>query len=199
MRLFIISLFLSTALISDFILKDELGLRKEFHDEVEKIATELFQKTSIEMFMLILHTTNGENITKIAKEELAKHSDQSLILAFTEVEKKVDIVATSSVLKLFDKEQVLSPFPWKGTILPILGERIKKDPREKYSVALFNGFADIAEQIANSKKVVLESAVGNANKFVLNIVRAIFYFIITLALGYMIFKKFFKKGENNEK
>ena len=166
---------------------------------MEKIATELFQKTSIEMFMLILHTTNGENITKIAKEELAKHSDQSLILAFTEVEKKVDIVATSSVLKLFDKEQVLSPFPWKGTILPILGERIKKDPREKYSVALFNGFADIAEQIANSKKVVLESAVGNANKFVLNIVRAIFYFIITLALGYMVFKKFFKKGENNEK
>jgi hypothetical protein len=198
LKLFKLLLFLiaQSSLSANFILKDDLGIHQEFHKQVETMGNELFQKSGISAYMLILKTTNGKSLSTIGEEELAKLPKNSLILTFTEVERKVDILATPEVLKLFDKEQVLSPFPWSGTILPILGERIKQDPRHKYSVALFNGYADIVEQIAESKNIQLETAVGSSNKYVLNIIRAIFYGVIVTALGYMLYKRFFKKEEN---
>ena len=132
----------------------------------------------------------------LGEEELAKLLEtekSSLILTFAETEQKVDIVASKELLELFDKEQILSPYPWTGTILPILGEKIKQDPRHKYSVALFNGYADIVEQIAKNKNIVLENSVGDSNKYVLNIIRIIFYSIIIIALTYLLRKSFNKR------
>lgn len=184
-------------LFANFILKDELGIHAEFHSQIETLGKELFEKTGISSYMIILKTTDEVSLSILGKDKLAELPENSLILTFSELEKKVDIVASPEIYKLFDKEQILSPYPWTGTILPILGERIKKDPRHKYSVALFNGYADIVEQIAESKNIVLENAVGSSNKFVLNIIRAIFYGIIVFALGYIVYRKYFeKKGEN---
>lgn len=184
------------SLFGDFILKDEIGINKEFHEEVEKLGEELFQKSGISAYMLILKTTNSRSLSLVGLEELEKLGENSFILTFAEVEQKVDIVATEQVLKLFDKEQVLSPYPWSGTILPILGEKIKQDVRHKYSVALFNGYADIVEQIANNKDITLANSVGSSNKYVLNILRVIFYSILFIALSYLFYRKFIKKGAN---
>jgi len=195
--LFILFSTLTTSLFGKFILKDELEMNQAFTQQVEELGEELYQKTGIGAYMLILKTTNGESLSIVGKRELEKLPNDSLILTLTEMEQKVDIVAYPEVLKLFDREQVLSPLPWRGTILPILGEKIKSDVRNKYSVALFNGYADIVEQIADSKGVKLEHSVGNANKYVINTLRLIFYSIVVIALGYMLYKKFQKGREKN--
>lgn len=186
-----------TNLSATFILKDELQIHQEFHNQIDILGEELFTKLGISAYVLILKTTDGKSLTKLGSEELAKLPKNSLILTFTELERKVDIVASQDILKLFDKDQILSPFPWRGTILPILGEKIKQDPRNKYSVALFNGYADIVEQIAENSNIVLENSVGSSNKFVINIIRAIFYGIIVIALGYIVYKKLFKQKESD--
>jgi hypothetical protein len=200
MRIVTIFLFLifQSNLSANFILKDELEIHQEFHNQVEIIGKELFEKSGISTYILILKTTNGVSLSEIGKNELAKLPKKSVLFTFTEFERKVDIVASQEMLALFDKEQILSPLPWSGTVLPILGEKIKQDPRHKYSVALFNGYADITEQIANSLNIKLESSVGNANKYVLNTIRAIFYGIIIFALGYIIYRKFFKRDNQSE-
>ena len=200
MRIVTIFLFLifKSNLSANFILKDELEIHQEFHNQVEIIGKELFEKSGISTYILILKTTNGVSLSEIGKNELAKLPKKSVLFTFTEFERKVDIVASQEMLALFDKEQILSPLPWSGTVLPILGEKIKQDPRHKYSVALFNGYADITEQIANSLNIKLESSVGNANKYVLNTIRAIFYGIIIFALGYIIYRKFFKRDNQSE-
>ena len=195
--LFLLFYIFQNSLSATFIIKDELGIHPEFHNQIDVMGNELLQKTGISAHILILKTTNGESLSKIGGEELAKLPKNSLILTFTELEKKVDIVGYPETLKLFDKEQVLSPYPWSGTILPILGEKIKKDPRHKYSVALFNGYADIVEQIAETKSVTLDNAVGSSNKVVINIIRAIFYGIIVFALGYIIYKMYLRKKVKN--
>lgn len=182
---------MSSFLFGEVIIKDEISLNQKFHESIEKIGTELLAKTGVSAHILILKTTNNRNLNIIGAEELDKFTQankQAVILTFAENEQKVDIVASPDVLTMFDKEQILSPYPWVGTILPILGEKIKIDPREKYSVALFNGFADIVEQIAEHKQIVLENSVGNSNKYVLNIIRAIFYSIIFIALGYLLLR-----------
>jgi len=187
-----------TNLSATFVLKDELRIHPEFQNEIDVLGSELLEKTGVSAYVLILKTTDGESLTKIGSEELAKLPENSLILTFTELERKVDIVASESIFKLFDKDQVLSPLPWSGTILPILGEKIKQDPRNKYSVALFNGYADIVEQIAETKGVFLENSIGNANKVVINTIRAIFYGVIVIALGYIVYRKFFQKKDKSD-
>lgn len=196
MRYLISVIIFLSGLSAEVILRDELSIHQEFHNSVEKIGAELFQKSGISTHILILKTTNGKHLNILGKEELAKLLEtekSSLILTFAETEQKVDIVASKELLELFDKEQILSPYPWTGTILPILGEKIKQDPRHKYSVALFNGYADIVEQIAKNKNIVLENSVGDSNKYVLNIIRIIFYSIIIIALTYLLRKSFNKR------
>jgi hypothetical protein len=201
------TLFRATALISlllttiqaenlqNFIYKDEVHFTKEFYDEVNTLGTELFNKTGISVYMVIYSKTGDKHLVELEKELLnGVLPENSVVLGFADAEKKVDIQAHESVLKLFDRDQILSPYPWTGTILPILGEKVKGDPRKKYAVALFNGYADIVEQIAESRDVELSSAVGNSNKYVLNILRLFFYGTIVVALFYLIYRKFIKKG-----
>jgi hypothetical protein len=197
MRLLIaLLLALNTQLLSKYILKDELGINMEFHHQVETMGSEIFQKSGVGVYMLVLQTTNGKSLSTIGAEYLDTLPKNSVILTFAETEKKVDILSSPDVEKLFDKEQILSPYPWSGTILPILGEKTKGDPRNKYSVALFNGYADMVEQIANELNIRLDSAVGSANKIVINSLRLVFYGILAVALTYFLYKKFFKRRED---
>jgi hypothetical protein len=182
---------------SDLIVRDEVIFFPDFITEVEKMGSELQKKLNIYVKMLILKTTEEQKLHQKAREVFTKNPEQKIILlAFTKKEKKVDIFASDPKLyETFDKEQILSPYPWSGTILPILGEKIKKDPRHKYAVALFNGYADIVEQVASFHEVELETAVGNSNKYFLNVLRLIFYGVILIALIYYFYKKIVSKKE----
>jgi hypothetical protein len=166
-------------------------MKVEFHDEVNIMGKELFELSGVGVYILMLHSTNGESLSKVGLDYFKTLPKNSTLLTFSELEKKVDII--SDVEYLFDKEQILSPYPWSGTILPILGEKTKGDPREKYSVAIFNGYADIVEQSADTLNITLDSAVGSANKIVINSLRLLFYGILLLALFYIIYKKVLKK------
>jgi hypothetical protein len=193
MRIILTVFLFSVSLFGKYVLKDELFMHPEFINKIEILGNEVETKTGIAVYVLILKTTNGESLSIIGKDELAKLPENSAILTFTETEQKVDIVGYDEVLKLFDREQILSPYPWSGTILPILGEKIKSDLRNKYSVALFNGYADIVEQIAENKNVTLENGVGNANKIVINSLRLVFYGVIVFAIFFYFYKKFKRK------
>jgi len=195
----LISLFLiplGAENLKNFIYKDDVHFTKEFYDEVNILGNELFNKTGISVYMIVYSKTGDKHLVELERELLAQLPENSVVLGFTDAEKKVDIQAHESVLKLFDRDQILSPYPWTGTILPILGEKVKGDPRKKYAVALFNGYADIVEQIAESKEIELSNAVGSSNKFVINILRLFFYGTILIALGYIVYKKFFKREKN---
>jgi len=88
-------------------------------------------------------------------------------------------------MKSFDKEAVLSPF--SGTIIPLLVAKNKKD--DKYTAALFNGYADIADQVADSYNVELASSIGNTNRNIINLLRFVIYTSILIALAVYIVKK----------
>jgi hypothetical protein len=193
MRIILTVFLFSVSLFGKYVLKDELFMHPEFINKIEVLGNEVEAKTGVAIYVLILKTTNGESLSIIGKDELSKLPENSAILTFTETEQKVDIVGYDEVLKLFDREQILSPYPWSGTILPILGEKIKSDLRNKYSVALFNGYADIVEQIAENKNIILENGVGDANKIVINSLRLVFYGILIFALFFYFYKKFKRK------
>ena len=159
------------------------------------------------------------------KELGSQLQEPFIILGFSELDKKVDIYASpASLYKDFNKAQILSPSAtfigavitgvmfarsfdeWSeimssygGTILPILAERAKgKDVVEKYSVALFNGYSDIAEQVAASKGKSLSSAAGSGSQTFIDIIRLIFYGVIALAFYKYFRGKFLAKKRDDE-
>ena len=161
---------LNFAFAAQIVAKNDEILSPAVAGKISQIGDELYARSGI-LAAVAVYESLGE---------------QSLRVALAKRERKVEIFADPATLKLFDKEQILSPFPERGTILPIL---TSKNGKDVYNAAILNGYADLTEQIAASLGVKLESAIGDANKMALNALRAAVYGSIILVFAVMIYKK----------
>ena len=216
----IFTLTLHTNLNAEYLYKDEIIFNPSFNAEVEKLGLELHQKTGIALRLLMLkELPNKMNIVDYEKEIIKEFNEPTILLTFSEMDSKVDILASEpSLYEYFDKKQVLSPvsspvqafvvallsFDFSdmssgGTIIPLLAQKAKKgEVLGKYSGSMFNGYADIAEQVAKSKEVVLENAVGNSNQNSILIVKIIFYGFIIYGLILYVRRKLYIRRQKNE-
>ena len=197
-RSVVIFLFVTAILQAKFIHKDELIKIDNFSSQVETIGQELFEKTGISLYMINIKAIENEMLIQ-TEQRIAQELQEPFILLSLSIGKaeqgKVDIYASNQMQTKFDRDQVLSPYPWSGTIIPIITSKKKGNPKEKYGAAMLNGYADIAEQVAYSYGVELKSALGNSNKITINIFRAIFYSVLILAFSYWIYRKFFRRSK----
>jgi hypothetical protein len=216
----ILTLFFHTLLSAQYLYKDELIFNPAFNAEVEKLGSELYQKTGISLRLVMLkELPNDMNIVEYEKELMKDFNSSTVLLTFSEMDSKVDILANPpSLYEYFDKKQVLSPISSPvqafviallnmnfsdmssgGTIIPLLAQKAKAgEVLGKYSGSMFNGYADIAEQIAQSKGVVLENAVGNANQNSIFVVKVLFYGFILYAIFMYIKRKLYRRRHKNE-
>jgi len=216
----ILTLSFQTNLTAEYLYKDELIFNPLFSKQVEKLGYELHQKTGISLKLIMLkELPNKMNIVDYEKSLMKDFNEPTILLTFSEMDSKVDILASeSSLYDYFDKKQVLSPISSPvqafvigllnmdfsdmtsgGTILPLLAQKAKKgEVLGKYSGSMFNGYADIAEQIAGNKNVVLENAVGNANQISIMFVKIFFYGFIIYAIFLYIKRKLYIRRQNSE-
>ena len=222
----IFTLLLSNTLFAEYLYKDDVVQRDSFSEEIEKIGSELYQKTGVSLYLVMVRDLD-ENQT-IAEYEMAlakELREPAVILSFVELKKQVQILANpSSLYSEFDKERILSPNAtfigavvssimfarslddvkeimgsYGGVILPVLAERAKGDEIvEKYAVAMFNGYSEIAEEIAATNNVTLESAAGNQSKIFIDIIRLIFYGVILIFVFKYLRGKFSKIGRKDQ-
>jgi hypothetical protein len=206
----ILTLFFQNTLVAEYLYKDEVIFNPKFNESVEELGAELYEKTGISLRLLMLkELPHGMKMAEYEKEVMKDFDTPTILLTFSEMDSKVDILAyPTSLYEYFDKKQVLSPISSPvqafviallnmdfsdmssgGTILPLLAQKAKKgEVLGKYSGSMFNGYADIAEQIAASKGIELEHAVGNANQTSIFIVKTLFYGIILIGI-YMYIKR----------
>ncbi|MFH0710660.1 MAG: 3-dehydroquinate dehydratase [Pseudomonadota bacterium] len=191
--------------------------------QIESIGSELKAKTGISLYLVMVRDLDeNESITDFEKRISTEVNGSAVIMTFVELKKEVDILARpTSLYNDFNKGQVLSPNATfigavvssimfarnfdevkelivnrGGTILPILAERAKgAEIVSKYSVAMYNGYADVAEQIAASKGQTLSSSAGTGSQTFIDILRLVFYGIILYALFIYIRGRFFRKRE----
>jgi hypothetical protein len=213
----------SSSLYAEFLYKDEVVNNSVFTKQIETIGAELKAKTGVSLYLVMVRDLeDNQSISDYEKRIYAQADDSAVILTFVELQKQVDILARpASLYKDFDKAQILSPNATfvgaivssimfarsideakellsntGGTILPILGERAKGDDIvKKYSVGMFNGYSDLADQIAASRGQTLSSSAGNANQTFIDIIRLIFYGTLLIALGRYLWGRFYKKKE----
>lgn len=212
--------------MAEYLYKDEVISNPNFSVEVEKLGKELYEKTGISLrLVMIRELPDKQSMVDYEKELIKDFTEPTILLTFSEFDSKVDILASSpSLYEFFDKKQVLSPVAspvqafvmalfysdsfasfkenvrnYGGTIIPLLAGKAK--PEEllgKYSGSMFNGYADIAEQIAASKNVVLENAVGNSNHITILVVKTLFYGIILIGIYMYIKRKLFYRRRKIE-
>ena len=197
----ILTLFFSTTLAAEYLYKDEVIDIEPFAQQIEDIGSELKQKTDIALYLVVIkELEDGKTIIDYEKELIEQVDGKAVFLTFVEFNKKVDIYATEeSLYKYFDKDQVLSFMPNTGTIIPLLVAKAKDVPiREKYAAALTNGYADIAEQIAASKDIVLDNAVGDGSRDFVNLLRIFFYGMIAYGLYLYIKRKYYSRKRVDE-
>lgn len=223
----ILTLSLHSSLFANYLYKDELIFNPAFSAEVEKLGLELYEKTGISLRLIMLkELPDRKNMVAYEQELLGEFSEPTILLTFSQMDMKVDILANEAFLYgYFDKKQILSPVAspvqaffialfysdsftsfkelstsYGGTIIPLLAQKAKdSELLGKYSGAMFNGYADIAEQIAASKGVVLENAVGNANKISILVVKVLFYGFILYAIFLYIKRKIYMRKQNESK
>jgi len=211
------------SLHAEFLYKDDVVKNPKFTQQIESIGSELKAKTGVSLYLVMVRDLDSnESISDFEKRISLETNGSAVIMTFVELKKEVDILARpTSLYNDFNKGQVLSPNATfigavvssimfarsydevkelivnrGGTILPILAERAKgAEIVAKYSVAMYNGYADVAEQIAASKGQTLSSSAGTGSQTFIDILRLVFYGIILYALFIYTRGRFFKKRE----
>ncbi|WP_456485955.1 hypothetical protein [Hydrogenimonas sp.] len=156
--------------------------------KIEQMGQELYEKTKIPVFVAAVADLNKTRPVDLL-ENIKKDYPTYILLYFSTKPMAVNIFASDDARKLIDIDQILSPLPWRGTIRPVMSPAFSKNENVKYEVALFNGYADIVDQIAKSMGVELESSVGSKSRTTFQIVRAIFYTIFAFVLLQFIIKR----------
>lgn len=186
--IFLIFFFFSS-LNASFILKNDDILPQKTVNKIEEMGKELYEKTGVSVYLAAVKSLNDKNILEFEKN-LSKNLKKPFILLTISInDKKIDIINSPELDNKFDKAQVLSPWPWSGSILPLLTTR-SKNPKATIEAALLNGYADIVEQVANSYNVTLKSAIGSQNKVVFDILKILFYGIIILIIVKFTYGRF---------
>lgn len=188
--LFCFFLFLPFGIFAkEFVLNDEV-IEERAAQKIEEMGQELFQKSGVKVYLIAKKSGNGENIIVFEQNFAQTLTPPYAILTLFLEDQKVDIYHSPDLAKEFDKESMLSPLPWRGTILPLLTGK-KKDV--SVSAALLNGYGDLVDQIASFRKIQLESSIGSANKDTIYLFKFFIYgFLVVMII--LILRKRMKKN-----
>ncbi|WP_456380838.1 hypothetical protein [Hydrogenimonas sp.] len=181
-----------------FILANDGIMPPKEVEKMEQMGSELYRKTRVPVFVAAVEELNASKPAKFL-EPLKREYSTYILLYFSVKPTAVNIFASEDAKNLIDIDQILSPLPWKGTIKPVMSPAFSKSESVKYEVALFNGYADIVDQVAESKGVNLTTSVGSGSKTSFQIVRTIFYAILAFVILQFIMVKRGKRGSEPER
>lgn len=223
--LILITLF-QAQLFAEYLYKDEVVHREPFTKDIELLGSELYKKTGVSLRLLMLkELPEGEKMYQYEQRMLATFKEPTILLVFSEMDSEVDIQVNDAALyKYFNRKQVLSPVTsavqaffiavvyadsWEhfnelrtdhgGTILPLLAGKAKDEQIVgKYAASMYNGYLDIAHQVATAKGVTLHNDPGDANQEALFWVKLFFYGFVFYGIVLYIRKKIELRRLKNE-
>ncbi len=156
--------------------------------KIEQMGNELYEKTNVPVFVAVVGDLNRSKPIDLINE--IKKNYSTYILLFMSVKPtSVNIFASDDAKRLIDIDQILSPLPWRGTIRPVMSPAFSKNANVKQEVAIFNGYADIVDQVAESKQIKLLSSIGSESRTSFQFVRTIFYLILLFVIFKFISKR----------
>jgi hypothetical protein len=217
--------FFTLSLHAEYLYKDDVVNNPKFAEQINAIGKELKTKTGISLYLVMVRDVDeNQSIADFEKQVASQVAEPAVVMTFIELKQEIDILARPiSLYKHFNKAQILSPNATfigsvisavmfarsydeakelisnrGGTILPILAEKTKDgETVQKYSVAMYNGYSDTADQIAAAQGVTLSSSAGNGSKNFIDILRLVFYGIIFYGLSRYLYGRYFRRKKDD--
>ena len=179
--------FCQNLLAFDFILNDDKLIDDRAKEKINQIGSESKSKLGVNIYIYAKSTLGlDENIKTKEKIEFIRNNENQLVstleqpyvlLTIAVEETHVNLLFSDSLKEVLDKNDILD-----GYVVPLLASNDKNTLFAKVSAATLNGYAAIADKIADSKDMKLESSIGNAGKVSSTIWRVVMYTLIVLGL-----------------
>ena len=182
---------------AQFILNDDKLIDDRAKEKINQIGDEVKSKLGVNIYIYAKSNLGlDENIKTKEKIEFIRNNENQLVstleqpyvlLTIAVEETHVNLLFSDSLKEVLDKNDILD-----GYVVPLLASNDKNTLFAKVSAATLNGYAAIADKIADSKDMKLESSIGNAGKVSSTIWRVVMYTLIVLGLlayTYAILKK----------
>ena len=190
-------LFCQNLTAQTLILNDDKLIDDRAKEKINQIGAETKSKLGVNIYVYTKSTLGlDENIkTKDKLEVIKNHENQLLttlekpyvLLSVFVEETHVNLLFSDELKDFLNKYDILD-----GYVVPLLASKDKNTLFAKVSAATLNGYAAVADTIAESKNVKLESSIGNAGKISSTIWRVVMYTMIVvglLAYTYAVLRK----------
>lgn len=189
--------FYSNLNAQNYILNDDKLIDDRAKEKINQIGAEVKSKLGVNIYIYTKSTLGLDTSAKTAQKiEAIKANETQLlqslqnpyVLMTIYVEENiVNLKFTEDLNKIIDKNDILDDY-----VVPLLASKDKNTLYAKVSAAALNGYAAIADTIADSKNIKLESSIGNSGKVSGTIWRVFIYTLVVLSLLiyiYVILKK----------
>ncbi len=157
-------------------------IKQSSFDKINELSNELYLKTGVSIVVHLMEQTNG-GILEYEKNISSTLTAPYVFLAFSAKDQKIDIVVSPDLQSVVNKNEILNTF-----IIPILAAQDKNALDTKYSAAVLNGVAEIADEVAASKNIKLDSSIGSESRNFMQGLRALFYGIVFVSLGIYFYR-----------
>jgi hypothetical protein len=192
---------------SSYILTHDGLLDKRAQIKISEIGLEAKEKLGVNLYIDIKEN-NGiktslkrdKRIELMRKKEFEMTKDLKkpfVVLAISIDQLYANILISDNLKNIVDKDDILD-----GYVIPLLASKDKNSLFAKTSAASLNGFAQIADSIAESKNIKLKSSIGNEGKVASSIWKVFMYsLVVTGIVLYIIIimreKKYKNLGNKN--
>ncbi len=156
---------------SRFIVHGKESIDPRTQNKIDEIGDELFVKTGINLYIYAsINLTSKEFSDTKSKIEFIKSFEHNLtqrldnpftLLTLSFNEQYINILSSERLNSSYNKDNILD-----GYIIPILASHDKNSLESKLSLAILNGYSELADELAKSKGRELKSTLkGNGRTF----------------------------------
>ena len=180
-----------------FILNDDNLIDDRAKEKINQIGSEVKSKLGVNIYVYTKSTLGlDENIKTKEKIEIIKNFENQLLqtlekpyvlLTLAVEETHINLLTSDDLKDKISKNEILD-----GYVVPLLASKDKNTLFAKVSAATLNGYAAIADILAESQNVKLESSIGSGGKVSSTIWRVVMYSLIVsglLAYTYAVLKR----------
>ena len=186
--IFSLLLFLCSNLSAQqFILNDDKLIDDRAAIKINEIGAEVKSKLGVNIYVYAKSNLGlDENLKTKEKLDFIRNSENQIISTLEEPyvlltiaveETHVNLLFSDDLKEIIDKNDILD-----GYIVPLLASQDKNTLFAKVSAATLNGYAAIADTLAEANQIKLETSIGNAGKVSSTIWRVLMYTLVVLGL-----------------
>ena len=179
--------FSQNLLAQNFILNDDGLIDSRAKEKINQMGDEVKSKLGVNIYIYAKSSFElDENISLKDKINYIKNFENEIIptltnpyvlLSMSAEDTHVNLQFSEELNNIIDKNDILDAY-----VVPLLASKDKNSLFAKVSASMLNGYAAIADTIAESKDIKLESSIGNAGKVSGTIWRVFMYTIVVLGL-----------------